>query len=144
MCAGVALTELQHSYSGANKAIGIEQQLLLQQLAIEAIPAVGRQLDLAATIQFHPREMAPGPAAGIDSMAGNTGGIEIDGALPVPLHGAALPGSMPQAMVHVAKNHQVQGPLLADQANRFLQVLIAPITGRTFPITAAEISGVTP
>ena len=105
---------------------------------------MGHELDVAVVIQFDPREMTPGPAACIDAMARNTSGIEIDGALPVPLHGAALPGSMPQAMVHVAKDHQGQGPLLADQTDRFLQVLVAPITGRTFPITAAEISRFTP
>ena len=50
---------------------------------------------------------------------------------------------MPQAVVHVAKDHQRQGPVFADLADGFLQVLITPITGRAFPITAAGIGGIT-
>jgi len=107
--------------------------------AIKAIPAVGGQ-EQPRSVEFDPAEMTQCHAGRVNQMPGYTGSVEVGRALAIDHKAAALTSSPLETVVHVAKDHQRQWAYLANAGKGKGKILIAPITGRTFPIPSAGVA----
>lgn len=79
----------------------------MQQLGVRGIPAV-TEMGERRTLEFRPGEMQQLTSAGIPATAGDAGGIEKGGSIPITQQAAAEDFRTLQLMVHVAEDHQIR------------------------------------
>ena len=81
--------------------------------AVVQKPAMTHMAELVIS-KFHPGKMTEATALFIKPSTGNTGRIQEHGAAPVLVEGAAFSLASLEAMVHVAKHHQLRRALMAQ------------------------------